>query len=780
MTTTSNATPAGAVRPGPPHAAAPATTEGPDPRRWWGLVVIALAQLMVVLDMTVINIALPHTQADLHISIANRQWVITAYTLAFGGLLLLGGRVSDLIGRKRAFLIGLVGFGIASVAGGAAANAGMLFTARAVQGVFAAVLAPAALSLLTTTFTDPKERSKAFGVFGALAGSGSAIGLIAGGLLTEYLSWRWTMFVNVPIAVLAVIGAVFLLHTPPSRPVRHKLDIPGVILGCGGLLALVYGFTEAEPRGWDDPLVLSLLIGAGVLLIAFVLVERRSPQPLLPLHVVADRNRAGAFLAVALVIIGMFGLFLFLTYFLQVNLGYSPVRTGLAFLPMTAAIIIGSTQIAARLLPHVAPRLLMVPGAVLAAGGMALLTGLTVDSGYASTVLPAELLLGLGFGLVVMPAVSTATSGVAAKDAGITSATVNTAQQVGGSVGTALLNTIAVSATATYLTAHGRNPLQLAMGAVHGYTVAIWWAVGVLVLAGIISGVLINVSPRKAAERAADTGPAGSGQDTARLAVRQPDREAEAGRAAVHGTVTGADAAPVPGAAITLIDGAGRQVAQTVSGHGGQYRLPLPAPGRYVLITAAEAHQPEAAPITVTGAPFEFNVALTAACTLSGTVHDTEGTPVAGALAVLADSRGEVLRRSTTGEDGAYELNPTTPGDYTLAVSHPHHQPTATAVTVTSGRPTTYDVTLVAHSTVSGTIRNRTGAPVTQARVTLVDDSGTLVTSTTTGADGSYHFDGVRPGDYTVIASGYAPAARPFVINAAEAHWQEVELSHAE
>lgn len=743
---------------------------------------IALAQLMVVLDMTVVNIALPHTQADLDISIANRQWVITAYTLAFGGLLLLGGRVSDLIGRKRAFLIGLIGFGIASVAGGAAVTAGMLFAARAVQGVFAAVLAPAALSLLMTTFSDPKERSKAFGVFGALAGGGSAIGLIAGGLLTEYLSWRWTMFVNVPIAVLAGIGAVFLLHTPPSRPVRHRLDIPGAVLGSGGLLALVYGFTEAAPRGWDDPLVFSLLIGAGVLLIGFVLVERRSTQPLLPLHVLVDRNRAGSFLSVALAIIGMFGLFLFLTYFLQVNLGYSPVKTGLAFLPMTAAIIIGATQISARLLPHVAPRLLMVPGALLAAGGMALLTRLHIDSGYASTVLPAELMLGLGFGLVMMPAISTATSGVAAHDAGITSAMVNTAQQVGGSVGTALLNTIAASAAATFIVAHGHSPLAIAMGTVHGYTVAIWWAVGVLVLAAIVAGVLITTSPRTAAKPAAHTDLAGVEREAViAQPPSQPDREAVGDNTgvAVHGTITGSAATPLPGAALTLIDGAGRQVAHTVSGEGGRYRLPLSTAGAYVLITSAVAHQPEAAPIKVNGAGLEFNVALVGTCTLSGTVRDTTGTPIAGALAALADKRGEVVSTSSSGADGGYTINSLVPGEYTLIVSHAHHQPIAAAIAVTDGRPTTHDVTLVANSAVAGTIRNRDGAPITQARVTLLDNSGNLVASTVTSAEGRYRFEAVRPGDYTVIASGYAPAAHPVVINAAN-HQQDLELSHAE
>ncbi|MEU6546605.1 MFS transporter [Streptomyces sp. NPDC046859] len=474
------------------------TARAADPRRWWGLVTIALAQLMVVLDATIVNIALPSAQEDLGISDGNRQWVITAYTLAFGGLLLLGGRIADLAGRKRTFVIGLIGFAAASALGGAATSAGMLFGARALQGVFAAVLAPSALSLLTTTFTDPKERGKAFGIYGALAGSGSAIGFIVGGVLTEYLDWRWCLYVNVPIAVIAVIGAFALLHDSPVHQ-GARLDVPGAVLGCGGLVAIVYGFAEAEPRGWTDPLVLTLFAAGIVLLVAFVAWQTRAPVPLLPLHIVRDRNRAGCFLTMALAVIGLFGLFLFMTYYLQVILGYSPVTTGLAFLPLTAAIIVGSTQIAARLLDHVAPRLLMAPGALLAATGMVLLTRLTVDSSYAAHVLPALILMGLGMGLVFMPVFATATAGVAPQDSGVTSATVNTSQQVGGSIGTALLNTIATTSSTAYITAHLTNPARrqpvIQQGIVHGYTVAIWWAAAIMLLAGIVAAVMVTARP---------------------------------------------------------------------------------------------------------------------------------------------------------------------------------------------------------------------------------------------------------------------------------------------
>ncbi|QTE28190.1 MFS transporter [Pengzhenrongella sicca] len=466
----------------------------PDPRRWWGLAAIALAQLMVVLDMTIVNIALPSAQADLGISDADRQWVITAYTLAFGGLLLLGGRIGDLIGRRRALIIGLIGFAVASALGGIASTGGILLAARALQGVFAALLAPAALSLVSVTFTEPHERARAFGIYGAIAGGGSAVGLILGGLLTEYLDWRWCLLVNTPIAILAVVGAVAFLHDRRAES-ETRLDVLGAVLASGGLLAVVYGLSEAEQRGWTSGVVLALLAGGLFLLALFVVAERRVAHPLLPMRVLQDRNRAGALLSVGFTTVGMFGMFLFLTYYLQVTLGYSPVQTGLAFLPLTAGMMTGSLGIAARLLPRVPARLIMTPGLLTAAVALALLTRIQVDSSYATHVLPSLVLLGIGMGATFMPAMSTATYGVDRRDAGVASATVNTAQQVGGSIGIALLNTVATSATAGYLAVHGTDAAAQAAGVVHGFSIAIWWAVGFLLVAACAAAVLITARP---------------------------------------------------------------------------------------------------------------------------------------------------------------------------------------------------------------------------------------------------------------------------------------------
>ncbi|MGY6025531.1 MFS transporter [Streptomyces spinosirectus] len=466
-----------------------------DNRRWWALVVIALAQLMVVLDMTIVNIALPSAQADLNMSDGNRQWVITAYTLAFGGLLLLGGRVADLVGRRTTFVIGLLGFAAASALGGAAGSPGMLFGARALQGVFAALLAPSALSLLATTFTDPKDRGKAFGIFGAIIGAGAAVGLLAGGLLTQYLNWRWCLYVNIPIALVAFFGALALL-APGERHPGARLDVPGAVLGSAGMLSLVYGFSEAEPRGWSDGRVLALLAGGVVLLAAFGWWQTRARVPLLPMSVVKDRQRIGAFLTVLLVTVGMFGVFLFLTYYLQGVLGWSPLKTGVAYLPMTVAMVVGSTQIAARLLNRVPPRVVIVPGLLLAAGGLAVIAQVGVEPAYATHVLPGMLMLGLGMSSAMMTSVSLATGSVAPRDSGAASATFNTAQQVGGSIGTALLNTIAATVTARYLTAHAApgvdKRLLAAKSTVHGFNVATWWAMAALLLAALIAGVVVN------------------------------------------------------------------------------------------------------------------------------------------------------------------------------------------------------------------------------------------------------------------------------------------------
>lgn len=477
----------------------PAGTEAPDAKRWLILAVVAIAQLMVVLDATIVNIALPSAQRALGFANSDRQWIVTAYALAFGSLLLLGGRIGDLFGRKWAFIVGLIGFAGASALGGASDSFAMLVSARALQGVFGAVLAPSALSTLATTFTDPAERGKAFGIFGAVAGGGSAVGLVLGGVLTEGLSWRWCLYVNLFFASVAAVGAVVLLRDR-SAGRRPPLDLPGTILASAGLFGIVYGFSHAATASWGNGLTVgSLLVGVGLLAV-FVVVERRVTNPLLPLRIILDRNRGGSYLSVALSATAIFGVFLFLTFYLQQIKGYSPIITGVGFLPLTGAIVTTSTLSNIKLLPRIGPRPLVVVGMLCGCTGMLLLSRLGVGSTYVSSILPALIILGLGFGFIFAPAINEATARVAPQDSGVASAMVNTMQQVGGSVGTALLSTLAAGATTTYIRAHhAAGPAVAARGAIHGYTVAFLTSSVIFFVGAIVAGALLNGRPARAA-----------------------------------------------------------------------------------------------------------------------------------------------------------------------------------------------------------------------------------------------------------------------------------------
>lgn len=479
-----------------PRPAADATADKAHARRWLVLAFLGIAQLMVVLDATIMNVALPSAQRALDFSDTDRQWVVTAYALTFGSLLLIGGRLGDLFGRRTTFLVGLAGFAAASAVGGAATNFAMLVSARAGQGVFAALLAPATLSLLTTTFTDPKERAKAFGVFGALAGTGGAIGLLLGGALTTYVSWRWAMYVNVAFAAAAIAGAAALLPKV-ARVGKAQLDIAGTLFASSGLFALVYGLSHAETGGWSNALTIGFLASAVALLGTFFWSQTKIHNPLLPLRLIIDRDRAGAYLAMLVVGSGMFAVFMFLTYYLQLNMGFSAIRTGVAFLPMVAAIIVTAQVTGLRLGRHFAPRVLVPLGMAISASAMVILSGITVEGSYVSHVLPGLMVMGVGVGLVFATAMQSAVAGVEPRDAGVASAMVNTMQQVGGSVGIALLGTIAGNAGASYLTGKGAPTAELmAEAAVHSYTTTFWWAAGIFAAgAALVAAVLKQNAP---------------------------------------------------------------------------------------------------------------------------------------------------------------------------------------------------------------------------------------------------------------------------------------------
>jgi EmrB/QacA subfamily drug resistance transporter len=462
-------------------------------RRWWTLSLLAMVQLMVLLDVTVVNIALPRAQSALHFSSGNRQWIVTAYALAFGSLLLLGGRLSDLWGRRNALYVGLAGFALASLLGGSARSFTVLVVARALQGVFGALLAPAALAALSVTFADAKERARAFAIYGLVGGSGAAIGLLLGGALTQWASWRWCLFINVPVAGVALGGVA--LFVKGVRGEHHtRLDVPGTVLASGGLFFVVFGLSHAVTSSWANAVTWGSLVVGVVLLVLFVGWQQRSKHPLLPLRILISRTRAGSLIALLLTSMGLFAVFLLLAYYLEETLGYSPLRTGVAFVPLVLALALSSTSASARLLAKTGPRPLVPSGMLLAMMGMVLFTRLTPHSDYWGHVLPGLVVTGLGLGLILAPAIASATAQIEPRDAGAASAMVNTAQQIGVSFGTALLNTIAVTVTTRALV-HAKGTLAHAhrSATVHGYSVAFWWSAGIFAVGALLTLFLLEL-----------------------------------------------------------------------------------------------------------------------------------------------------------------------------------------------------------------------------------------------------------------------------------------------
>ncbi|MEY9929110.1 EmrB/QacA subfamily drug resistance transporter [Catenulispora sp. GP43] len=458
--------------------------------------VIASAQLMTALDATIVNIALPSAQHALGFGDAQRQWVVTAYTVCFAGLLLFGGRAADLFGRRRTFQLGLAGFGLSSLLAGLAPSLPVLAAGRALQGAFAALITPSVLSLLAVTFTETRQRARAFAVYGAVASSGAALGLLLGGILTEYLGWRWCLFVNVVLAVVVLaVGRAVLPDQPGSA--TGGLDAVSAVLATGGLAAVVLGCGQAARDGWSSPIVISALIGGVALLGAFAARQRRVPDPMLPLRILADRDRVAACVAVGTGVVGAFGMFLMLTYYLQEVLHYSPARAGAAVLPLALANAVSGYQLGNRLMLRVAPRFLIAGGLLVAATGLFLMTRLTSGSGYLLPILPAEILVGTGMGMLFPPSFQLAIRGVTHHDAGITSAVVNTATQVGSSVGTAVLNSLAVGATAAYLLSHPPTAPGRQAALVHGYATAIAWAAGLLAAMAAAMLVMIRSTQEK-------------------------------------------------------------------------------------------------------------------------------------------------------------------------------------------------------------------------------------------------------------------------------------------
>ncbi|MRH93626.1 MFS transporter [Nocardia sp. SYP-A9097] len=469
----------------------PQVAGGQDPRRWWALAVIVLAQLIVVLDTSIMTISLPFAQSDLNISDGDKQWVFTAYTLVFGGLLLLGGRLADYMGRRTVFIAGLVGFAIASAGAGLAQSGWELFAGRALQGAFAALLAPAALALVSTTFSDPGERAKAFGAYAGVSGAGAAIGLIAGGVLTEYANWRWCLLVNTPIAILAAVAAAVLVAKDIPAPREGGYDVPGAVTATLGLVAIVYGFSRAAESGWGAGSTIALFAVGAVLLAAFVAIESRVSNPLLPLRIPGEINRGGAFLAGLLVPAAMLGMFIFLSYYFQIQLGYSPLKAGLALLPLAGGILI-SAGVTSGVLPKSGPRPVMLAGALLGTVGLIYLAQLDMGADYWANLFPPMFLIALGMGPLFVGMQATALHRVEEKDLGVASALLAAGNQIGGAIGTALLTTIAVRSATQYARAHSDLTEIATRAAIHSYDVVFYWGAGFFVAVGLVAALMLR------------------------------------------------------------------------------------------------------------------------------------------------------------------------------------------------------------------------------------------------------------------------------------------------
>ncbi|WP_329580088.1 MFS transporter [Kitasatospora sp. NBC_01250] len=470
------------------------------------LTVIAATQLMVVLDATIVNIALPHIQDALKFSTTNLSWVINAYTLAFGGLLLLGGRAGDILGRRRVFITGVLLFGFASLLGGFAQNGDMLLASRALQGIGGAICSPTAFALIATNFEEGPERNRAFGVFSAVAGSGAAIGLLAGGLLTQYLNWRWVLFVNVPIAIAIALAAPLYINESERR--SGRFDLSGALTSTLGLVGLVYGFIRAASDGWSDTGTLVSFVVGAVLLAGFVVIERRTDQPITPLHLFADRNRTGGLVMMLCLAAAMFGIFFYITIFVQRVLGYGPLKAGVAFLPISVAIII-SAQLASRFQARFGAKPFMLGGSLLVTGGLTWLTQTSATSGYIDGVLGPTVLFGLGMGLIFVPVMLLSVAGIAAHETGAASGLLNSMQQIGGSLGLSILTTVFARASTRKGTAlfpdfraHATGPQLAEFGTTKQFPVGTSWANEVLaygishafVVGAAMSGVALLIA----------------------------------------------------------------------------------------------------------------------------------------------------------------------------------------------------------------------------------------------------------------------------------------------
>lgn len=473
---------------------------GKKRNHWLILTILALAQFMVVLDVSIVNVALPALEKSFHMTPTSLQWIVTAYTIAFGGFLLLGGRAADLYGRRKLFMTGVLMFGLASLANGFAQSGGMLIALRLVQGLAAALMSPAALSIVLVTYREGHERNLALSVWGAVASGGAAAGVLLGGILTEYLGWRWNFFINVPVAIAVFYAAWRLLPKHESEETHNQLDLPGALSVTAGLMLLVYGLVEAPTHGWLASRTIGLLGGSVVLIAFFVINELRVRHPLVPFHIFRIRNVTAANLTMMPIVAGMFSTFFFISLYVQTVLGYSPVRTGFSFLVIPVVIAIVATSVP-RLIKKVGYKPILVVAPLLTGSAFFWFAHIRVNGSYVHDLLPGFILMGLGMGATFVAITIAATSGVAGRESGLASGLLNTSQQVGGALGLAILTGLASSKTTDFIR-HATHPNALTplAAAVHGYHAAFYLATAFMIGASIIAAVLVKQQKRPGAE----------------------------------------------------------------------------------------------------------------------------------------------------------------------------------------------------------------------------------------------------------------------------------------
>ncbi|WP_078940606.1 MFS transporter [Streptomyces cellulosae] len=795
---------------------APTPVSDPHPRGlranpWLTLLAVAFGLFMVGLDGSVVSIANAEIARDLNASTAELQWVTNSYLLALAAALILGGKLGDRFGRRTLYLVGVVGFTVASVAIGLAGSIEGVIAFRAVQGLFGAMLMPNTLALLRAVF-PPKKFGMAVGIWAMISSVATALGPIVGGLLVQHVNWESVFYINAPIGVIALVFSLLVL--PQSRneaAASEKFDVPGVVLLALGLLAVVFGVVKGETWGWTSAGTLGVIAGGVVVLVLFGWFETRVAHPLLPMRLFRNPALTIGTVVTALNFFVLLGMIFFVMLYLQNVHGFTPVQAGVRTLPLSLASMVAS-PLGAKLTEKFGARLTMPLGMVLQAGAAFTMLAWSADSSYAA-MWPPFVALGLGVGIVMAASSDAIVGNAPVKDGGIAGGLQATSLQVGGALGTSVLVSLISSRVGSTLTdsltdagvphsaaarfeeakdavamgvapVSDAMPAQLRAAVVEGSHTAFMNGVHTAVL---VTGVLALVGAALAAfglrgrkdGTQEDTGHTEHGAKVPSPAV-VPAAAAVRSSAGVpvSGHVVGAESAPVPRAVITLISLGGRQVGRMVAHSDGAYAVDAPGAGSYVLITSAEGYQPQASTVVVGGEPVSYDILLSGTSGLVGTVRSADlGKPVAGAMVVAADVRGDVLATELTDTDGTFGFAELVPGPLTLAVTAAGYRPIALPVEIAAQGVTRTELELSPGLHVRGMVQ-AAGRPLNDARVTLVDTAGNVVATATTGEDGGYAFTDLDGGQYTVTAAGYPPKATQVTVHGSGVESHDIELSH--